>query len=185
MCFIFPWWDMKMNNFLYGIWIWKFSAMGCEFEHFPEMGYESNTFPWWDMDTYDHFPWWDINKKTFSCDGICIKHFSCDDIWIQCFPVMGYEYMYNFYPWWEVWILLFLCESTFSCHGICPIIYSYISIHYSRIPLFVRLNNWNYFYYYFKSNNRNFIDSIFQFHYFLFLFFRVNSKILTGTIWNS
>lgn len=182
MCFIFPWWDMNMNNFLYGIWIWKFPAMVCEFEHFPEMGYESNTFPWWNMNNYDHFPWWDI---TFSCDGICIKHFSCDDIWIQCFPVMGYEYMYIFYPWWEVWILLFLCENTFSCHGIWPIIYSYISIHYSRIPLFKRLKNWNYFYYYFKSNNINFIDLIFQFHYFLFLFFRVNSKILTGTIWNS
>ena len=173
MRFIFPWWDMNMHNFLYGIRIWKFRAMGCEFEHFPEMWYESNTYPWWDMNNYDHFPGWDINKKTFSCDGIFIKHFSCDGIWIQCFPVMGYEYMYNFYPWWEVWILLFLCANTFSCHGICPIIYSYISIHYSRIPLFKRLKNWNCFYYYFKLNNRNFIDSIFHFHYFWFLFFIV------------
>jgi hypothetical protein len=52
--------------------------------------------------------------------------------------------MYIFYPWWEVWILLFLCENTFSCHVICPIIYSYASIHYSKIPLFKRLKNWNY-----------------------------------------
>jgi hypothetical protein len=30
----FPVWDMDM----------KISVMGCKFEHFPEMGYESNTF---------------------------------------------------------------------------------------------------------------------------------------------
>jgi hypothetical protein len=184
MCFIFPWWDMNMNNFLYGMWIWKFPAMGCEFEHFPEMGYESNTFPWWNMNNYDHFPWWNINKrnfflwwdmyKTFFLWRYMNTMFSRDGIWIH-----------DIYPWWEVWILLFLCANTFSCHGICPIIYSYTSIHFSRIPLFKRLKNWNYFYYYFKSNNINFIDLIFQFHYFLLLYFRVNSKILTGTIWNS
>jgi hypothetical protein len=28
MCFIFPWWDMNMKNFLYGIWIWNFPVMG-------------------------------------------------------------------------------------------------------------------------------------------------------------
>jgi hypothetical protein len=248
MRFIFPWWDMNMHNFLYGIRIWKFRAMGCEFEHFPDpitgkhcihipsqekcfinIPSQEKVFfiyiPSREMIIIIHVPSREsirfishlrkmfkftthrakfsysypiqeivhvhipsrenkthhksaninccIMKKTFSCDGIFIKHFSCDGIWIQCFPVMGYEYMYNFYPWWEVWILLFLCANTFSCHGICPIIYSYISIHYSRIPLFKRLKNWNCFYYYFKLNNRNFIDSIFHFHYFWFLFFIV------------
>ena len=150
--------------------------------YFPVMGYEHEQFSVWDMNInisrdglwiWTFFCDW-LWIWTFSCDGICITHFSCGGIWIKCFPVMGYEYMYNLYPWWEVWILLFLCASTFSCHGICPIIYSYKSIHFSRIHLFKRVKNWNYFYYYFKSNNRNFIDSIFQFHYFLFLFFRVD-----------
>jgi hypothetical protein len=133
----------------------KFPVRGCEFEHFPEMAYESNTFPWWDMNNYDHFPWWDKNN-TFSWDGICIKHFSCDGIWIQCFPVMGYEYMYNFYPWWEVWILLFLCANTFSCHGICPrenIVFIY---RHRRNVLYISHLRKKYYFYPITENDHNY-----------------------------
>jgi hypothetical protein len=79
----------------------------------------------------------------------------------HCIHIPSQEKVFYLYPITENYHN-YPCN-TFSCHGICPIIYSYISIHFSRIPLFKRLKNRNYFYYYFKSNNRNFIDSIFQF----------------------